>query len=295
MKLISNLFGRNSAAEPHNFSQLISGRERLIVFLPNNVLDSYQILCHLVVWKDLFKEFLIFVPSYSHSFFSRFNFSSNVKYVIFSSEKTPLVGSSILNLSLEKNIEKYLKSCKGSTIVDASNKFNLQFIPYPKSTLEILEKFAGFSDLPFKEYHLSFELTQKEHFTNKQKYFHNRFPDFVLNMASNTNTRKLDSLISNLKLTFSSNIYLTHKSTKNSNFPNLESIELETLLQLYQYAISCNLFLTTDSSLAGLLQELNKTCLHLGTGFSSDKVKSVKITDFEQLQEIVPKLMTKLS
>ncbi|RLC51875.1 MAG: hypothetical protein DRI23_04110 [Candidatus Cloacimonadota bacterium] len=294
MKFIRNVFSRRSVPEPHNFSQLISGRERLIVFLPDDVLDSYQILCHLVVWKDLFKEMLIFVPQYSHTFFSRFNIGSNVKYVVFSFEKAPLIGSSILNFSLEKSIEKYLKNCKGSTIVDSSNKSNLQFIPYPKSALEILEKFAGFSNLPFQETHISFELTKAEHFTNKQKYFHNRFPDFVLNISSNVSSKKLDNLISNLKLSFSANIYLTHRSIKNSNFPNLESIELETLLQLYQYAISCNLFLTTDASLAGLLQSLNKTCLHLGTGFNSDNVKSVKINDFELMQGIVPQLMKKL-
>ena len=105
----------------------------------------------------------------------------------------------------------------------------------------------------------------------------------------------MDSLISNLKLTFSANIYLTHKSSKNNDFPNLETIEIETLLQLYQYAVSCNLFFTTDCSLAGLLEILGKTCIHLGEGYNSENVRSVKINDFDIIQELIPKLMKKLS
>lgn len=294
MSFLGKIFGKKSTAEPHNFSQLISGRDRLIVFLPDDVFDSYHILTHVAVWKDIFKEIIVFVPRYYHSFFSKFEISNNLKYDTYTSEQIPLIGSTILNFSREKGIEKYLRTCKNSTIVDTTNNANLQFIPSPRSAEEIVEKFAGFADLPFDKIHLSFELTQSEHFNNKQKYFHNRFPDYVLDISSNIPTRQLDKLISNLKLSFSANVYLTQKSIKNPNYPNLECIELETFLQLFQYAVSCNMFLTTDYSCAGVLQELKQNCIHLGEGFDSTHVRSVKILDFNRLQELVPALVKKL-
>lgn len=294
MGFIENIFKRKAVVEPHNFSQLISSRERLIVFLPEDVLESYNVLTFVAPWIDVYKEILVFVPQFSFSFFARFEISDNLKYATFSAEQEPLSRSSILNLNDRRQIEKYLHLCEDSTIVNTGGNSNLQFVPSPKSARELVEKFAGFAALPFSMKKLSFELTQTEISNNKQKYFHNRFPDFVLDVEDHIATKKMDDLVSNIKLSFSANIYLTHKSIKLASYPNLESLELENLMQFFYYAVSCHLFLTTDLSFAGLLMKLDETCLHLGEGYDSKLVKSVNINDFPKILEVVPKLMKKM-
>lgn len=295
MNFIKKIFGLKETAKPHNFSQIISGRERLIVFLPDDIYDSYIILNYISSWSSLYNQIIVFIPRYSFNFFSRFRICDNLNYKVFSDEQSPLPGSSIVNFNLDREIDKYLRQCTDSTIANVTEKANLQFIPAPQTAEELLQKFAGFAALPIKKNQLTFELTQSEQANNKQKYFHNRFPDFVLHLTSSVSNKQILKLIEKLKLSFSANIYFTDRTIKNIDYPNLEKIEIENFLQLYLYAVSCNMFFTSDYSIAALLQELGINCIHLGVGFKAEYVYSVGIEDETKMQETVLKLMKKVN
>jgi len=279
---------------PHGFSEIMKMRELLVVFLPEDIYESYRIISYINGWNELFKKIYLFTSESALPFFSRLLSNPNLQVLLFNTEQPAFQKAVIMNFGRQKSVLSFIKRCSQSTVIDIANQANMQFVPPPRNSLELFGRFCGFYDLQMQESNPVLSLNVSELNITKQRFTQNRFPNFLLEMDQDFSGNELDGLIRLFKQNFSANLYLSDKSAHKKDLINLEDIRPQHLADLYNLAGACDLFITSKPEVAQLFAAMGVFVLLYGTQseqpnlhcFTSKDLFKIKSLIHERLKEI---------
>lgn len=291
-KIISKIKGTKQYQQ-QNFTQMMTDRERLVIFFSENPTYTFDTLSYIINWSKLFKEFVCIIPDFSYTFFKRITPFKNLKYLNLSSDLDPFPESVIFNFSREKYVSKLLKQCKDSTIIDMDNPSNLQFVPTPDNPVTMLENFARFFNFPLDKANIKIELSPSESNIAKHRFIQNRFHNFVLDINQPGLRKQNENLVTTLKQNFFANLYLTGRKINKKNFINIFDIEIENLYEIYSLAKESDLFLSDNLALVGMFAKLGVNLIYLGEKVGTGDYNCIKPQNVFELKNIIPEVMKK--
>jgi len=286
-KIFKNLFEVKFEAEQLNFTEIISKKERLIVFFPQESNRIYHIFSYINSWKDAFKKNIFFLPEFSFPFFQKIALNSDHDFKQMENKISDCDNSIILNLSESENVKKILSNCKNAIIADIGNFANLQFIPKPEHAEELIIEFTDVFKLPKRRTKINFQSFENEFDKTKDTFFYNKFPNFILDLHNQKNSKMTENLIKKLKLYFSANIYLTGIPFKKDIYPNVKNVKLKDLLEIYCLAKVCNIFISDNIELVDLFSNLHVRQVLISKGKPLKKVKSQNLSEFQNILDLV--------
>ena len=284
MSFFGKIFGSRKKIKPHDFSEVMKHREKLVVFLPSNLHTSLRLISVVSTLNAEFKEIYIFTSEYALPLFSKFKFATNLFYLCFSTEQPVFQKAVIINFSRQKTVTGFVKRCIQSTIIDIQNQANLQFLPLPNDPVILMQRFCEFYDLKFAEQKLSLPFSPQDITITKQRFLQNRFPDFVLDIDEQFSSRTLEGLVKSFKQNFSANIYFSDSIINTKDLINVEAIKQKDLFDFYLLAASCDVFVTSKEDVARLFGDLNIDCILFGKQLDSRNVHSFVLNDIFKMK-----------
>lgn len=285
-KIINKLLAPKPNSEQLNISDLIAESKRLIVFFPEEISDFRLLFEYLQSWETTFKELIFYIPDFSYRFVNHIEISGNISIRELNDEIENPKDSIVFNFSDAYFVAKLLNKAKGCLIIDKSGGSGINFIPKPESNIDILLKFADFFNYKIKKKKLNFLGTKKLN----NDFFDNKFKHFTLYLKKANNPRFAEEIVRTLKQKFSANFYLYDMKFKSDEYPNLKRIEKQDLLYFWEFAGASDVFLTDDSEIAGLFNEVSNRCVFLGTE-QIENTRSVAIKDVFELKNIVSDIL----
>ncbi len=293
-KLFKNLFEVKFEAEQLNFTEILSQKEKLIVFFPQESNQIYHIFSYINSWKDAFKENIFFLSEFSFSFFQKIALNSDHNFLQMESKIPTCDNSIILNFSESENIKKVLSKCKNAIIADLGNFANLQFIPKPEQAEELISEFVDFFKLPKRSSKINFQSFENDFDKMKDTFFYNKFPNFILDLHNPKISKMTENLIKKLKLYFSANIYLTGIPFKKDIYPNVKNVKLKDLLEIFCFAKVSNIFISDNIEMVELFSNLKVRQIFIGKGKPLKKVKSQNLSEFQNILDLVNMVQEKM-
>ncbi len=286
-KIFKDIFVTKFEAEQLNFTEILSKKERLIVFFPRESNRIYHLLSHINSWQDTFRENIFYLPEFSFSFFNKVILNSNHNFFQLDNKFPDIEKSIILNFSDDENIKKFLSKSKDVIIADKENSANLKFIPKPGRVEELIIEFADFLKLSKKREKLGFQNFENEFDKIKDNFFYNKFPHFVLDLNLPKISKMSENLIKKLKLYFSANIYMTGIPFKKDIYPNVKNVKMKDLLDICCFAKVCHIFISDNYELVDLFSNLQVRQVFVGKGKPIKKVKSQNMSEYHNILDLV--------
>ena len=293
MKKIINKIKGTKPYQQQNFTQMMTDRERLVMFFSENPAHTFDVLSYIINWSELFREFICIIPDFSYTFFKRVTTFKNIKCINISSDLNPFPESIIFNFSKEKHISKLLKQCKNSTIIDINNPSNLQFVPTPDDPVTLFENFAGFFNFLLKKADIKIELSPSESNITKHRFIQNRFHNFILDINQPGSGKQNENLVVALKQNFFANIYLTGRKINTKNFINIVNFEIENLYEMYSLAKESDLFLSDNLARVGMFDKLGVNLIYLGEKVGTKDYQCIGPQNVFELKNVIPEVMKK--
>ncbi len=280
-KIIKNIFKKKIKQNVQNFNKTFQNARFMYVFLPSTIKDSFAILSHITVWKNIFEEIIFITSAHSFDFFSRLKLKKNIKFMTQNSQILPK--DIIFNFNKNVNLSDYLEENVSSIIIDINGNSNLIFATKTFSNLEILKVFSDIFKLKYDSDNLKIDerKIEKIEFSDHKKMNISIYSDDF----KKKNTSKL---IATLKQNFSVNIYLFGKKIKTNNFENIHCEVDKNLWEIFNFAKNTNLFITDNEELAELFWQQNVKMLFLG---ELEGVQSAKLEDKFEIKNKILELM----
>ena len=280
-KIIKNIFKKKIKQNVQNFNKTFQNARFMYVFLPSTIKDSFAILSHITVWKNIFEEIIFITSAHSFDFFSRLKLKKNIKFMIQNSQILPK--DIIFNFNKNVNLSDYLEENVSSIIIDINGNSNLILATKTFSNLEILKVFSDIFKLKYDSDNLKIDerKIEKIEFSDHKKMNISIYSDDF----KKKNTSKL---IATLKQNFSVNIYLFGKKIKTNNFENIHCEVDKNLWEIFNFAKNTNLFITDNEELAELFWQQNVKMLFLG---ELEGVQSAKLEDKFEIKNKILELM----
>lgn len=177
MGFLSRILGKNKKQKPHNFSKIMRNRDRLVIFLPKDNYESYNIVTNVVGMQTEFEEVIFFIEQFAYTFFSKLKLNNKYKFRIFDKEQPIINEAVMMNFTEERTIQSFLKRCIDSTIIDINNEANMQFVPAAENSLELFERFCEFYNLKIAKKELILPISNRNGY-NKTAFCAESFSKF---------------------------------------------------------------------------------------------------------------------
>lgn len=277
-KIIKNIFKKKIKQNVQNFNKTFQNAKFMYVFLPPGIKNSFAIISHITVWKNIFEEIVFITSAHSFDFFSRLKLKKNIKFMTQDSQILPK--DIIFNFDKKVNLSDYLTENINSIIIDVNGNSNLIFATKTFSNLEILKIFSDIFKLKYNSGNLKIDeqKIEKIEFTDPKKMN-------ISIYSENLKRKNVAKLILTLKQNFSVNIYLFGKKIKADNFENVHCEIDKNLWEIFNFAKITHLFITDNEELAELFWQQNVKTLFLG---EMDDVQSAQLDDkFEIKNKII--------
>lgn len=236
-----------------NIREFFKKSNKLMIFLPEDKLESFQLVEQLQNWLENFAEVIYFAPKFQVNFLRKLKQCKLVNISDINIANCKHQDAVILYLNDTEPAGKYLADTKNSLILAAENS-QLNFSPEAETRLKYLEKVAAFIGLENRKEDLNLTINNSD--VDSDMMMRNKFPNFVLHVTE-LKDRDLKNLVMSLKNKFSANIHFSAKSCKLKDIPNIKVLPELDLLQLYSYAKSGEIIITDDSVLQRLLKYLD--------------------------------------
>jgi len=264
--------------EKINIREFFNESKKLMVFLPEDKLESFKVVESLQNWYEDFAEIIFFAPAWQVNFLRKLK---QVKLVNVSDVKIANCkhkDAVIFYFYDELKMNTYLADCPKALILAPSGS-QLEFSPQCSSSIEYIQQVASIMGLKGKTVKLFLTDLCNSKDALRKEIIQNKFPNFGLHIT-NGKDRAIKNLTLFLKNNFSANIHFTANSCKMKDIPNIKTLENVDLLKLCALVESIDMLLTDDLSLHKLLKELN--------------LKSIFIDEIKELTSLKTRITSRL-